>query len=261
MKAQVNILEKRGAQLLSGVIVLVSVAALAVAFTAEHVFGVEPCILCVYQRVAYALAAVLGMLSIFARISPQTRTLLIASCGMVFLIGAAVALHQVGLQQHWWVGFTACGGGLPAEMSLAELKVQLTSSQPVRCDEVDWTLFGVSMAAYNTGLFLLLAVGSLWTAQKLLLAGGHAAELHSLREELASRRRGRRGVADAQAGEGEFGQPVPGTVKARWSPSVASILPRGIMPPIWRRASRHDNGEIDASPYREHRQHGPSSDW
>ena len=38
----------------------------------------------------------------------------------------------------------------------------------VPCDEVQWALFGVSLAGYNVLLFLALAITSLWAASAML---------------------------------------------------------------------------------------------
>jgi disulfide bond formation protein DsbB len=41
-------------------------------------------------------------------------------------------------------------------------------AKPVKaCDQVDWTLFGLSMATYNVALSLALATASLWAADQL----------------------------------------------------------------------------------------------
>ncbi|MCH7551198.1 MAG: disulfide bond formation protein B, partial [Proteobacteria bacterium] len=50
-------------------ILAVSIGALATAYTAELTFDVEPCILCLYQRIPYALA---GALALAALLAPGT---------------------------------------------------------------------------------------------------------------------------------------------------------------------------------------------
>ena len=50
----------------------------------------------------------------------------------------------------------------------AELRHLLTEARPTKtCDEVDWALFGVSMATYNVATSLALAVVSFWGAEKI----------------------------------------------------------------------------------------------
>ena len=48
-------------------ILAASAGALAVAYIAEFVFGLEPCILCLYQRVPYAATGILAILALGMR--------------------------------------------------------------------------------------------------------------------------------------------------------------------------------------------------
>ena len=157
-------------RLIPGAIALISLGALAIAFTAEFGFGLEPCVLCRYQQAAYAAAAAVGLMALAPPLTPRARTLLVALCGAVFLAGAGIAFYHVGVERHWWSGLAACGGGVPGEISLADLKAQLTTKQPKTCDEVDWTLFGLSLATYNVGMYLLMAAFSVTGVRVLLRA-------------------------------------------------------------------------------------------
>ena len=148
-------------------ILAVSATALANAYIAEYGFGLEPCILCLYQRVPYAVAGVLGLAALT---SPRARVRAVAVAGGVFLVGAVLAFYHVGVEQHWWASVAACGGagdvGGPATVD--ELRQMLTRESPVKaCDEVDWTLFGLSMATYNVGVSLALGTASLLAANQL----------------------------------------------------------------------------------------------
>ncbi len=138
----------------------VSVAALANAYIAQYGLGLEPCILCLYQRVSYAVAGVLGLAALFV---PGQKARLVTAAGVVFLVGAGIAFYHVGVEQHWWASAVACGasGGGREPATVEELRQLLEGAKPAKaCDEVDWTLFGLSMATYNVGLSLALAFGS-----------------------------------------------------------------------------------------------------
>lgn len=146
-------------------ILFVSVFSLGSALTAEYVFGLKPCILCLYQRVPYVLTALLALAGlVFAFKKPRISGLLSALCGIVFLGGFWVAFFHVGVEQHWWTSpLPGCGvdslKGTP-EDALS----QIMNSEVVRCDEIPWSLFGLSMAAYNTVFSFFLALGCLLCA-------------------------------------------------------------------------------------------------
>lgn len=144
-------------------ILAVSVGALAMAFAAEYLFGLDPCILCLYQRIPYAVTVVLAAAALVAPTHGRLRTGLVTLCAVVFFAGAALAFYHVGVEQHWWGSIAGCGGELATDLTLEDLKSQLTGGFVPRkpCDRVDWELFGLSLAGYNGFASLALGVASL----------------------------------------------------------------------------------------------------
>jgi len=147
----------------------VCVAALANAYIAQYAFDLEPCILCLYQRVPYAVAGVLGLVAMFV---PGQRSRAVVLAGGGFLVGVGIAFYHVGVEQHWWVSAAACGGGGgDGPATVGELRQMLLNAKPVKaCDQVDWTLFGLSMATYNVAVSLALAFASFRGAAGIRMA-------------------------------------------------------------------------------------------
>lgn len=138
---------------------------LALAFAAQHLGGLAPCILCIYQRYPYGVVAGLGILALLLRGKPGIVRALVALAGVALLVDAAIAAFHVGVEQHWWAGTDECGGTLGAGLSAEELKAQLMAAPVVRCDEIAWSLFGISMAGYNFMLALASGIVALaWAA-------------------------------------------------------------------------------------------------
>lgn len=137
-----------------------SLGAIASALIAEHLFDLEPCVLCLYQRIPYAVTGVLAALAIFLSARGYSPKGLIIACGFVFLAGSALAFFHVGVQQHWWGSVTVCGGELASGADVTDLAAQLDSAPRKPCDEVDWRLFGLSMAGYNTLLSLAMSLAA-----------------------------------------------------------------------------------------------------
>ncbi len=153
-------------------ILAASVGALAMAYAAQYAFGLEPCILCLYQRVPYALAGVLGLGALLlpsGEKGEQAWAWAVAACGAVFLTGSGIAFYHVGVEQHWWVSAAACGGpgGGDAPKTVDELRQLLAQKPPQACDQVDWTLFGLTMATYNVAASLALAAAAFWGAARI----------------------------------------------------------------------------------------------
>lgn len=143
------------------VLLLASACALGSAYTAQYAFGLEPCILCLYQRIPYALAGALAMGALFLPAASRGRAVVVGLCGVVFLAEAGLAFYHVGVEQHWWVAVTACSGEIKQGLSLDELKAALMATPPKRCDEITWTVLGQSITVWNTVIALGLAVACL----------------------------------------------------------------------------------------------------
>lgn len=145
-------------------ILAMTVVALSAAFVAEQVYGLEPCVLCLYQRIPYAVAGLVAAAALV--VSPPAKPWMLVGCAAVFVMGAGLAFYHVGVQQQWWEGIAACGGGGATPESIEDLRAELREPTPFRpCDEVDWSLFGLSLAAYNGIASMLLATISAWGAR------------------------------------------------------------------------------------------------
>src|SRR5438552_1947985 len=73
---------------------------------------------------------------------------------LIFLGSAALAGYHVGVEQQWIAGPTACTGGASGAKTPEELMKFLSEQQSVRCDEVQWTLAGLSLAGWNVVISL-----------------------------------------------------------------------------------------------------------
>ena len=139
------LLEARGALALA---ILASVTALAAALIGQYGFDLQPCVLCVYQRWPYVLviALCLGGLSPLGR-SRAGWILLLSALALATDTG--IAGYHVGVEQHWWAGSAGCVGQGGTAQTLEALRAQIMATPVTRCDEVAFSLFGVSMAGYN----------------------------------------------------------------------------------------------------------------
>lgn len=152
----------------SSILMLAAAAAIGAALTAQYGFGLHPCPLCIYQRIPYFIAFLLGLAAILParRGKPKAAALLIALTAPVFLTGAAIAFYHHGVEQHWWSSFIeGCKVTLDAPDAQSLLD-QIMAAGPARCDEIPWKdpVFGQSMAAWNIVASGALAVLSLLSA-------------------------------------------------------------------------------------------------
>ena len=129
-----------------------SLALLVGAFAFQYLGGLAPCHLCLLQRWPHAIAVLLGLV-----ILAWPRRGLAVLAALVMLVGAGIAVYHVGVEQAWWAGPTSCTAPEPAAQSSGELLDQILQTPVVLCDQVAWSLWGVSMAGWNAILSLGLA--------------------------------------------------------------------------------------------------------
>jgi len=141
-----------------------SAAMLAIAHGFQTFGGLPPCTLCLRQREVYWCAAALALgLMIAVRVN-SSRRLREASCwilGMVFLIGAGVAVYHAGAEWKFWPGPTTCAsagaGSSKVDADAMAALLQGAKIKPPACDEALWVFLGLSMAGWNALLSLGLA--------------------------------------------------------------------------------------------------------
>ena len=136
--------------LLARLSVAASLAALIAAYLSQYAGGLEPCPLCLYQRLPYGAIIVLGAVAVLLIGRGRNPVALIALIGGLFALDSGIAFYHVGVEQGWFEGLASCAGGGATPATIDELRSMLLDQPPPPpCDQVQWSLFGVSLAAYN----------------------------------------------------------------------------------------------------------------
>jgi len=144
------------------VAVLVAAAMLATAHAFETFGGYAPCTLCLRQREVYwTILGIGAAFMIIVRLpgGPRWREATCWVLGLLFLIGAGVAVYHAGAEWKFWPGPQACSSG-GSSVSAADLSAFLDGAKvkPPACDEAAWVFGGLSMAGWNALVSLGLAI-------------------------------------------------------------------------------------------------------
>lgn len=142
-----------------------SVLLFIIALYFQHVMGLEPCVKCVYQRVAVigiALSAVVGGLGYKFWL---TRWLAMIGWGFSAFAGLRVAYDHWDLQRSKNAFFAVCESApnFPAWAPLHEWLPGLFAA-PGLCGDIDWVFLGLGMPAWMTIIFAGLFVLALLVA-------------------------------------------------------------------------------------------------
>jgi len=132
-----------------------SLAMLLGAFGFQYLGDMAPCKLCLWQRWPHAAAVVIGLVAFWL----PGRALPVLGA-LAALSTAAIGAYHTGVERGWWEGPNSCTSGPIGGLSSEDLMAQIMAAPLVRCDEVPWEMFTLSMASWNAIASLGLAL--LW---------------------------------------------------------------------------------------------------
>ncbi|MBI1195209.1 MAG: disulfide bond formation protein B [Gammaproteobacteria bacterium] len=134
---------------------LAAVALIAVALYFQYVMNLEPCPLCIFQRVAVMALGVWA--GVAAAINPMGwgRRVVGVVTVLLAIAGGAVAGRQVWLQHLPEDQVPACGPGLDYMLDMFPMRkvLDLVFRGSGECAEVHWTFLGMSIAEWMLVVF------------------------------------------------------------------------------------------------------------
>jgi len=128
------------------ILLIISTLAVTASYISQYVFGLQPCHLCLYQRYGLIFTAVILAPLILLKMF-TVRSLVVAS--LLFLTTAGIAGYHVLVEQKVINVPESCSKSDIDTDSFDLFKKQLSAQPQVSCDEIQFELFGISMAGYN----------------------------------------------------------------------------------------------------------------
>jgi disulfide bond formation protein DsbB len=148
----------------NAVLTAAAAALLAYAYYLQLVVGLQPCNLCILQRVA--LIAVLLALAGAAAHGAKGwgRGVWALLVGVASAVGAGIAGWHVRMQNLPPDQIPGCGPGIDylLEVMPAVEALQEVFTASGECAKVDWTLFGLAMPVWTLLAFLGFATAGVW---------------------------------------------------------------------------------------------------
>ena len=134
------------------------------ALGSQYIGGLHPCEMCYWQRWPHAAAILLAAASFTAPAASSRSRLLTLLAAAAIAVSGAIGVYHAGVEAGIFEGFTTCTA--TRGMTLQDI----VNAPLVRCDEVQWSLFGVSMAGWNA----ILSLGGAALIVALALRGRRA---------------------------------------------------------------------------------------
>lgn len=152
---------------LAATVLLAGIAVLGGALVFQYVGGLPPCDLCIWQRWPWGIAIAIGVVAL--AVAPLRRAAgraLPALLSLLFLAGFAIAAYHAGVEQHWIAGPATCSGPVGGVTNFADFARMIEQRPVVRCDDIPWSLFGISLAGFNAIISVALAALALWSTAR-----------------------------------------------------------------------------------------------
>ena len=128
----------------------------------EYVQGLEPCPLCVFQRIAYILIGLIALIG--ATHNPKDLFLVIYKFLIIItaITGALIAGRQVWLQHLPAESVPECGPGLDYMLNVFPFAdaIRMILSGSGECAEVQWRFIGLSIAEWSLIMFIGITVAT-----------------------------------------------------------------------------------------------------
>lgn len=136
----------------------VPVVLLAGALGSQYIGGLYPCDMCHWQRWPHYAAVPLALLALRTRKTLVLTTLFLSLAMMMILTSGLIGVFHAGVEYGWWPGLTSCsmsaGGG--------DFMTDVMAAPIVSCDQIQWEIFGISLAGFNAIISIGSAIAITW---------------------------------------------------------------------------------------------------
>jgi len=138
-----------------GVIIFcLCVAAISIALIAEYIFNILPCPMCLNQRYPYYFIISIFIIFYFFKKIPNIWFYILTELAVLY--GLFYSVWHVGIEQNFLTGPSTCSGKLEEVNSVIDLKKQILNQAIINCNEVSWSMLGLSAATLNSLLLFML---------------------------------------------------------------------------------------------------------
>jgi disulfide bond formation protein DsbB len=121
---------------------------LVAAFASEYLGNLIPCEMCWWQRYAHLAALVPAALAFSAAASSSRSRSLVLLAALAIAVSGAIGVYHAGVELKIFQGFTTCTASTGGA-STSEILRHIAGAPLVRCDQVQWSFLGLSMAGWN----------------------------------------------------------------------------------------------------------------
>jgi disulfide bond formation protein DsbB len=121
--------------------------------------------MCHWQRWGHYAAVGFALIALLLHRKPALSRLFVWLALLGIVASGVIAVYHAGVEAKIFEGFTQCTAK-PVVGTAEEMLNDILSRPAIRCDEVQWSFLGISMAGWNAILSLGFASLILWLLLK-----------------------------------------------------------------------------------------------
>ena len=137
------------------IILFISIIALSFAYFVEYILNYKPCNLCLIERLPYFLAIIIIFLGVFLN---RFEKIIFISLGLIFASATILSLYHVGIEKGFFEESLVCVSNKEINILNKEDLLKEFQKTVVSCKDVEFTLFGLSLATINGIISFILSV-------------------------------------------------------------------------------------------------------
>ena len=137
------------------IILFISIIALSFAYFVEYILNYKPCNLCLIERLPYFLAIIIIFLGISLN---RFEKIIFISLGLIFTSATILSLYHVGIEKGFFEESLVCVSNKEINILNKEDLLKEFQKTVVSCKDVEFTLFGLSLATINVIISFILSV-------------------------------------------------------------------------------------------------------
>ena len=136
-------------------ILIFSVFALIAAYFIQYILGHKPCNLCLIERLPYISSIILTLLSLILKKFEKIIFILLA---LIFISATIISFYHFGIEQGFFQESLVCNSDNEINNLNKEDLLKELQKGTISCKDVNFRLFGLSLATINTIISFILSV-------------------------------------------------------------------------------------------------------
>ena len=137
------------------VILFISIFALSSAYFIEYILGYKACNLCLIERLPYFFAIIIISLGLF--LDRFEKFIFISLC-LIFVSATILSFYHLGIEQGFFKESLVCISNNEIDNLSKEDLLKEFQKTVISCKDVEFTLFGLSLATINVIISFILSV-------------------------------------------------------------------------------------------------------